>query len=46
MTILVIGLGILGFGAAAWMLVRASGPTRTVAQVLHDTEQPTRPRNK
>lgn len=46
MTMLVIGLGFLGFGAAVWMLARASGPTRTVAQVLHDTEQTTRPGNK
>ena len=38
-TILLVSLGILGFGAAALLLARASVPPRTVTQVLHDTEQ-------
>jgi hypothetical protein len=41
--LLLVALGALGFAAAAWMLARASVPARTVAQVLHDTEQTSGP---
>ena len=46
MTILLVGLGFVGFTTAAWMLARASVPARTVAQVLHDTEQAASPWNR
>jgi hypothetical protein len=40
-TILVVTLGVLALAAAAVLLARASGPTRSVNQVLYDTEHPT-----
>jgi hypothetical protein len=39
LTIVVISIGLLALGIAAWTLARASVPARTVAEMLHETEQ-------
>jgi hypothetical protein len=39
-TVFVLSVGVLALGAVALMLARASSPTRSVHQVLHDTEHP------
>jgi hypothetical protein len=38
--ILVLSVGVLVFGVAALMLARACGSTRSVGQLLYDTEHP------
>jgi hypothetical protein len=38
--ILVLTVGVLVFGVAALMLARACGSTRSVGQLLYDTEHP------
>lgn len=45
MLILEIGLALLVLTGAGILLKRRSGPTRSVAQVLYETEQPTRDRS-
>ena len=40
MMILVLVIGVLVFGTAAVMLARSTGATRSVNQVLYDTEHP------
>ena len=40
MIFFVLAVGALALGGVALMLSRNSGPTRSVHQVLHDTEHP------
>ena len=39
MTMVVVGVGLIALGVAAWMLARASMRVRTVAEVLYETER-------
>jgi hypothetical protein len=42
----VVGIGLMALCVAAWMLARASLPTRTVAEMLYETERSGDPATK